>query len=328
MKPYHLSGLISPLYVLCAGMLGLVIPFVMYRWDFPYSHNVAGEKFVGTQSFALWVSFIAILFSVTSIVLFPAWTVFIRIFRFIYKQDQKRLPNIIITLTIASLLFLTVILAAFYWPTIFSYASNTQLPNILHPGIIGLTERFIVVYSYPSLAIWPVLIGILLLNQVAEIMSKQIGSLIKNETKVFYFIEEYLGYRSLLQNYLTTGGMLFSIIPLMASAYFSIYVDTKDLSSDQFPLKSIIMYGLILSMVLFLVYIPAYINLVNTGKALRNALYPFDSMKNLEIIIADRDRLDTLLETNVSVGQSMKASVGILAPLASSLVVSLLGVKL
>ena len=330
MKPYSLGGLVNPLYTLCAGMLGLSIPFVMYRVNFPYASNTAGEEFVGTPSFSVWVSLVAILFSVASMALFPAWGVFVRIFNVVRNEDQRNLHKIIFAIIISSLLFLLVMLAAFYWVSLFSEALKAQSPEMLHHlrSIIGLTERFIIVYSYPSLALLPLLMGILLINFVAEIMYKQIASIVKDEQKIFKFIADYLEYRSLLQTYLTACGIMFSIIPFMASAFFSIYVDLHYLTGEQFPLKNIIMYGLILSVILFVIYVPAYINLANTGKALLNILFPFDSMNNLEITISNRERLDTLLQTNVSVGQSIRTGAVLLGPLMSGLVVLLLGIKL
>ncbi len=86
MKPYNLPQIIHPLYILVTGILGLALPIYMYFWNFPAPNDASGLKFVSAQSFLTWVFLIAVLFSTISIILIPAWVIFIRLFRHVKKQ--------------------------------------------------------------------------------------------------------------------------------------------------------------------------------------------------------------------------------------------------
>jgi hypothetical protein len=89
-----------------------------------------------------------------------------------------------------------------------------------------------------------------------------------------------------------------------------------------FPIESVLGYGMLFSVLLALVYAPTYTRLLALGHRLveDHAVEGDDAVKALE----ERAKLESLLKLGVGPAESFTAGVAILAPLASSVLGSLL----
>jgi hypothetical protein len=324
MKPYNVMGMVHPLYVLVAGVVGGFIAFWIYIWTFPIQNDSAGETFVHTGAFTAWFFLQFILFAVIAILIIPSWIIFYRLLQHIKNYGTVSFWKIIFSIFVSFVCLALTILAFDI------YAINRPSP-LVHPipvWPLGLTERFQIIYVYASLAFMPLGFGMICINYIAAGMSKQIQSISKNEVKTIEFINEYLGLRRLLQILLLSTGFILSMLPLITAGLRKILIEIGAGSEANSPIEGAISYGLVFSLVLILVYSPAYINLANIGGELRDILYPVHSLDDLKDIMAKREQIDLLLQTNVGITQNLKAGVVTLAPLISGLVISLLGIKI
>jgi hypothetical protein len=117
-----------------------------------------------------------------------------------------------------------------------------------------------------------------------------------------------------------------SLNPIVAAAYFSTWNEAGLFSSGVFPAQSIIVYGLIFTLLLILIYVPTYVTLSDVGRELRDTKYPLN-IDNLEETIKKRKVLDDLLQTNIGITENLKNGIFTLSPLVSGLVASLLRIK-
>jgi len=90
----------------------------------------------------------------------------------------------------------------------------------------------------------------------------------------------------------------------------------------------VIIYGLVFTVILLLIYAPTHLALTETSRKLRDGLCPLDSLGTLKADMDQRAALDDLLQTNIGIAENLKAGVATLSPLVTSLIVSLLGINI
>ena len=95
-----------------------------------------------------------------------------------------------------------------------------------------------------------------------------------------------------------------------------------------YPVRFVIIYGLVFTMILVLVYIPTHLSLSEAGRKLRDTLCPINSLSTLNDVLEKRNSLDEILQTNIGVMQNLRSGIVTLALLMSSLIVSLLGINI
>ncbi len=71
----------TPRYVLVAGSLGVFIALALFHFQYPSPGDAAGQVFVSTSEFGVWVFLQTIHLCVLSIALLPLWSMFLRSFR-------------------------------------------------------------------------------------------------------------------------------------------------------------------------------------------------------------------------------------------------------
>ena len=88
-----------------------------------------------------------------------------------------------------------------------------------------------------------------------------------------------------------------------------------------FPPEVLILYGLVLTVIVALVYLPTWVTMQQTGSLLRDGVAPFPepTSDRFEAQLQKRAALDDLLGLRVSAATSFKAGVAILSPLLASL---------
>lgn len=322
MKVYNLPRIVHPLYVLVTGVLGIAIVVYMYILTFPYPNSSAGKSMAEAPSFLIWVFLIGVLFSFFTIVVLPAWIVFFRLYKYVSNENKSQSRKLIVTLIILTVLLFLLVPAFLFIP----HKENIHyIPDL--PQAPGIGERFIVIYVYTFLVLLPVGLGITLVNTIAELMTAKIPEVIQSEEKLFDFISDYLGYRNLLQTYLIVLGVVAGLNPLITAAYGAIGIDLGLFTNDNLPRGIIIVYGLLLTLVLIFIFAPAYYNLSNVGKRLRDSVYPMNSLDKVKDTITKRDELDNLLQNKVSLTGNIISGALSLSPLITSVLASLFQTK-
>ena len=102
---------------------------------------------------------------------------------------------------------------------------------------------------------------------------------------------------------------------------------TTEGSGQVFPIELVIIYGLFYTFLLLLLYVPTHLALNDASRALRDRLCPLDTLSNLKDTLDKRKALDELLQTNLGLGQNLRAGIFTLAPLVTSLLASILGIE-
>jgi len=312
-----ISKKINPVHVLVLGVLGGAIPFFMYVWNFPASTQTVAQDFVKAPSFFTWVFLLSTVFSFVTIILIPSWSICRALYSLVIRENNPL--HVAGMLVIAAALYMGMLAA------IFTISGRViDLPN---GDFLGeLNSRFTVVYIYSALGFFPVMFCIILINYIAESMSSKIDLIKDNKEALQLFIQEYLGYRNLLQVCLITIGLILSLNPIVTSAYLSIWKEVGLFTPETFPSQAIIIYGLIFTLLLIFIYVPTYITLTNVGRELRDARYPLD-VDELEDTLKNRKMLNDLLQINFGIADNLKSGIFTLTPLISGLLASLMGFK-
>ena len=144
-------------------------------------------------------------------------------------------------------------------------------------------------------------------------------------------IRDYLLLRAHLQRFITFLGMMISLGTLAKGANRHAFVATTG-RPDQFPPEYVLLYGAFFTGLLALVYVPIHTRLIAAGTALVDSVFAIDApetdLKQLSGWHANRKSLEDLLHLEARAADDLRASVSILAPVASGVVSILLGDKL
>jgi hypothetical protein len=84
-------------------------------------------------------------------------------------------------------------------------------------------------------------------------------------------------------------------------------------------------YGLLYTILLVLLYVPTHMMVAEVSRNLRDELCPVKDLANLKEIFERRKSLDDYLQINIGLGQNLRTGIITLAPLVSSLLSGLLG---
>ena len=132
----------------------------------------------------------------------------------------------------------------------------------------------------------------------------------------------------MLQNYLAIVGIILSLIPITTAGLRAIIIALNPENEKIFPITSVIVYGLVFTTILLLIYVPTHFALTEVSRKLRDQLRPLAGLGTLADDMNQRKALDELLQTNIGLTQNLKMGLITLAPLATSLIASLLNINL
>lgn len=323
MKSLSLTAIFNPVYVLVSGTIGFAIAALLFLWRYPASQDLTGQAFAATPPFLLWVFLFGVLCCLLTIFFFPLWgMLYFLVNNHVYAHDpvQKKRTR---TQLILQGVFLTVIVFA-----LLQIATSTNLQFDLRTYTPrGHTFRMSLMYVYTFLTALPALLGMFLIHKGAvELLEKIRGTL--PEAQLFSLMDELTTYRSLLQTYLTVVGIILSLIPLNTAGLRAILVALDPANEQNFPVTHAILFGLIFTLLLLLVYVPAHAALTETSRTLRDQLAPLHSLATLKADLEQRKTLDDLLQTNLGLTQNLKSGLITLFPLITSLVASILKINL
>ena len=132
-------------------------------------------------------------------------------------------------------------------------------------------------------------------------------------------LRTYLQLRSDLERLLGYLGAVIGLAVLTTAALRRVVV--QDYGDDQFPSEVLILYGVVLTLIVALVYLPTWATMQRTGSLLRDGVVPLPepTSDQLEAQLQKRAALDDLLGLQVSASATFKAGVAILSPLLASL---------
>ena len=110
-------------------------------------------------------------------------------------------------------------------------------------------------------------------------------------------------------------------LAVIASAALRAFTASVD-AEGALPAQAVVLYGVTLSLVLALIYVPAHETMLASGGALRDRIAPLlqPDDPGFEGRLGLRDRIDSFLGLDVGASVSLRAGIAILSPLLGSLV--------
>jgi hypothetical protein len=156
------------------------------------------------------------------------------------------------------------------------------------------------------------------------------GSAIRQAIPVQKQIEIVIDLRTHLQRYITVLGAMVALATLAKGALRQAILSTGGNSAD-FPAEYVLLQGAYFTALLALVYIPTYSILAEVGSDLVESIYPATTgdldWEHLSRWQGNRKSLEGLLQLQGGAVHNLRASVSILAPVATSVMAVLLGTK-
>ncbi len=144
-------------------------------------------------------------------------------------------------------------------------------------------------------------------------------------------VQAYLVLREGLQRFITFLGAMISLGTLAKGAARHAFLAAGGSPAD-FPPEYVLLHGAYFTGLLALVYIPSYTRLTAAGVAILDSIFPVTAteveLRGLSTWQTNRKSLEELLQLRAGALDNLRASVTILAPLASGTVSVLLGDKL
>jgi hypothetical protein len=120
---------------------------------------------------------------------------------------------------------------------------------------------------------------------------------------------------------------IFGLAFLSAGALRNAFLALGYYTSEEWPREALLLYGLYLSALLLVLYMPTYIRLFAIGRALRDAHFPIQSPKspNWSEWSEGRKRFEELLRLETTATAGIRVAAAVLTPIAGALGALLLG---
>ncbi len=288
-----------PTYVvMLAAVLGAGVGAAMLFADWR-SWPVEAQALAHSSQFILWASLICAQTTLWTLASVPVVATL--------RRHRKGWKNHGAEIVISSLLLVCIVI-------------GITVVSILQLGI----PRDIIPHSYPK--VWSLTVVALLLGLLASISIWLIrGRLAELRTgSGKKEVELYIEFRGDLERLLGILGAVVGLAVLAAAALRRVVLEYAAMNHPNvnFPGEYPLLYGLLLSVVLALIYLPTYLALLEAGSDLRNRAAPLlePADQGFEAAVAKRRTLTDLLGLEVSASTSLRAGVAILSPLIGALV--------
>ncbi len=323
MNSQAFSRYLTPIYVLVAGTIGGGLVIGLFTWNYPEPGDSLGQAFIHQGSFWVWIFLLVIYSSMVMVFILPSWGLLVWLFRkhilnhqkkHVFMSEAIRLIAIGIFITTILILLLQFINSAKIWV-------DDYLPR-------GHSPRITFLIGCSFLATLPEALSMVLIYSSVQEISLKIKAPAQNENQSFFLLNELQSYRETLQSILMMVGAILSMIPIITAGLRANLIAAHPQIEPTFPVSYVIIYGTVFTLLLLLVYIPTHLTLSQASRELRDSLCPLNSLSTLKDTVEKRKSLDELLQTNIGLTQNLKSGVVTLAPLVSSLVVSLLGITI
>ena len=141
-----------------------------------------------------------------------------------------------------------------------------------------------------------------------------------------HIIETYIRFRDHLQQFLVALGALLSLFVLQSAAFRSSALVSGATTPDDYPAVYVLVIGAYNTLLLAIIYFPAYLVLVSAGRRILDFYFPLLSpaSEGWATKYAARKQLEDLLELKVTGAQRFLTSITLIAPFVSSILSSLL----
>lgn len=140
------------------------------------------------------------------------------------------------------------------------------------------------------------------------------------EAKQADLVKKYLHLRGRLLHFLSILGIMLGLVTLAQSAkrYLILASPNRTCETD-FTVEKVLVFGLYYTLILTLTFLPTFSSLIATGHKLRDDIIPIPSPHNdaWDTACSKRRKLEKLLA--LSVTESLRALIAILAPVIGSL---------
>ncbi|MFC1989429.1 hypothetical protein ACFLVW_02535 [Chloroflexota bacterium] len=279
------------------AIIGAVIILYPYRFVGLTSQT---QVLIAKPEFVLWLSINCVLTAFSAVIILPLWRSVIQ-FRKHFIGNKLEI--------VLSLAILLVLLSVPTVPTFLDLLSSAsdkfpQLPlQYFSLKILILTIFF------------GIFIGLLIATGI-WLVNAALRSRFENIKPSKEDVSRYLCYREYLQRYLWMGGVTLGLGILAAGALSKLHITV----GSQYPSLFVLVYGAYLTILLMLVYIPAYVSLTAVGRQLRDTIFPLPSLnsKSWTDAYLKRKHLEELLQLRITAGQNLRENIAILAPLGKS----------
>lgn len=282
-------------FVMLTAVGGLMLgPLIVYA-DLPsWSHHM--REFVKHGPFQLWV----VIMGAQTLVWTLAFPSLIATFRR-HRQSCASLRREVVPSAVVLVLLVALIVGV---PAVVG-----QFPSFvphIHLKVRVLTAGALVTALVASSSIW------LIRGEVERLA----GERVTDAT-----VQKYCSLRSELNQLLGFLGAIVGLAVLGSAELRRVWllVPAKPGHTTDFAPEAVIIYGLVLSFVLALVFIPTYLTFQDVGTQIRDAAEPFPALVKLEDGLARRRVLDELLGLQASASTTFKIAAALLAPLLGSL---------
>lgn len=317
MDSQSFSRYLTPFYVFIAGVLGGAIAYLLFVWSYPKDVEI-----VKANSFLILVFLFTIASCLMTIFFLPSWRIFLWLKNRRAKNQSasaRRLENI--RLLFATVLISVILILIFTGAGPIDKGYGKYFP-------VGHRERAYFMVFYSFIVVLPAGLGMILIYSNVQDEFVKIQAAEQNENQLFSLLGELQAYRGILQILLTMSGIILSMIPIITAGLRAVLIEAYPEVEKIYPTSYVIIYGLLFTSLLLLIYIPTHIILSEAGRKLRDSLCPLNSLDALVTVVEKRKSLDELLQINVGMIQNLKSGFFTLTPLVSSLVVSLLGINI
>jgi len=279
------------------ALLGAGLGFAILYVDWS-SWNADARTLSHSSSFILWASLICAQTALWLLAAVPIGSTLAR-----HWQGWRRHW---LDILISSLLLVGIVVAV-----VVVSALQHEIPQVIprsHLKIRSLTGLALIVALAASVSIW------LIRGRLVELLA---GAGKKE-------IELYMVFRDDLERLLLILGAVVGLAVLASAALRRVVLEyaASGHPKASFPPEYPLLYGLVLSVALALVYLPTYLALLEAGSDLRDRAAPLLAPEDVgfEAAVTKRKTLTDLLGLEVSASTSFRAGVAILSPLLGALV--------
>jgi hypothetical protein len=283
-----------PLGLLCilSGILGYIIFF----WGSPTTAE--SRQLILTPEFLTWFFFNEMLFASYPILIMVLLKPILKLKNQLAKYKFEIVGSVVILLVL------------YLIPQVFGnlYIRLTNIPL----EYVGEKLMILMVVGF-FVSTLPTLIGIFLTQ--AAISDTFVNTPVENE------VEKYIEYRDQLNQFLMILGAMLSILIIIGAALRKVAIIAGAVTEVTYPIIYLVNMGTYYTLLIALIYFPAYQTLVSAGRRLLDACFPLLAANTQSWLkqYTDRKALEELLEIKISVQDRLITSITVLAPFLSSI---------
>lgn len=290
-----------PIIVLAVCGLSFGVGLVLFQAN----STPESIAFSSTVEFAVWLFMIAL----TCMMIFTTPFILSRDLKSLWRYRRGHELDLFI-----SLLGLAVLFAI---PMLYTRSSNDE--SISFP-LAYHSNKVLILYILGFFAVAvPGSLGIWLLRQ--ELVTE-----FEHPTAESNTIKDYLSDRERLQRFLLILGILVTLVTLNTGALRNAVIAAGASDKESFPVIGVLIYGAYFTLILIILYLPAYNQLLEAGRRVRDVYcpLPLPDTPEWDKALARRKLLEETLQLNLTTQQSLQTGILVLAPMLSGILSVLL----